>query len=42
LGSATRNGTLDPTVYRDNGAREAIELEAVYRIDLKHQAGAAL
>jgi len=37
LSSARRNGVLEPLIYRDGGAREAIELEAVYRLDLKHQ-----
>lgn len=37
LGSARRNGVLEPLIYRDRGASEAIELEAVYRLDVKHQ-----
>ena len=37
LGSAKRNGESDPDVYRDMAARDAIELEATYRLDLAHQ-----
>lgn len=37
LGSAKRNGVLEPLIYRDKAAHEAIELEAIYRLDVKHQ-----
>ena len=41
IGSATRNGEREPLIYRDRAAQEAIELEAVYRIDLAHMGNEA-
>ena len=37
LGSATRNGEHEPMIYRDKAARQALDLEAVCRIDAKGQ-----
>jgi hypothetical protein len=41
LGSAKRNGELEPLIYRERGVNEAIDHEAIYRIDRQHQSGAA-
>ena len=36
LGSAKRNGVREPLIYRDRAAHEAIELEAICRLDRAH------
>ena len=36
LGSAKRNGEREPLIYRDRAASDAIQMEAVYRVDLAH------
>lgn len=36
LGSAKRNGALEPMIHRDNAATKAIIGEAVYRLDKAH------
>jgi hypothetical protein len=38
LGSAKRNGKHEPLIYRDRAAWQALDLEAVCRIDAKGQA----
>ena len=41
LGSAKRDGRNEPLIYRDRAAHQAIELEAVCRLDAKRQSGDA-
>lgn len=36
LGSGTRNGRREPLIYHERAASDAIQLEAVYRLDVAH------
>lgn len=41
LGSAKRNGESEPLIYRDRAASDAIQTEAIYRLDLAYMQNAS-